>query len=139
MNSITFSGNLTAPPGVRFTPSGKAVASLTVAIPERVKRDGQWVDDGASFIDVQAWGGLAENVADLGKGQRVIVTGRIHQHSWQDRDGNRRSRLEVIAEDIGTSLLFAPRIGTQNRPQNAVGDPWAAPSTGMPSTEGAPF
>ena len=139
MNAITFAGNLTAPPTIRFLPNGKAVASLTVAIPERTKRDGAWVDDGASFIDVQAWGSLAENVADLGKGQRVIVTGRIHQHSWQDKDGNKRSRLEVIADDIGTSMLFAPRIGTRGREQSAVGDPWATVTTGAPSTEKAPF
>ncbi|AOT24406.1 single-stranded DNA binding domain protein [Propionibacterium phage B22] len=81
---ITVVGNLTDDPTLRFTPSGKAVASFQVAVNRRRKdQSGNWVDDGADWHSVQAWGTLAENVAEsLTKGTRVVVTGRLESREW---------------------------------------------------------
>ena len=102
MSSVVI-GNLTADPELRFTQSGKPVASLTVAV-NRKKGD----DEHTSFIDVTAWDSLAENVSEsLQKGDRVVVTGRLEQRSWETPEGDRRSKLEVVADEIGPSLRWA--------------------------------
>ncbi|AOT24342.1 ssDNA binding domain protein [Propionibacterium phage B3] len=139
---ITIIGNLTADPTLRFTPSGKAVASFQVAVNKRRKdQTGQWVDDGADWFSVQAWGTLAENVAEsLTKGIRVIVTGRLESREWEDREGNKRTSWEITAQAVGADLSFATakvtRSGPKRPPQQAQGSQFAAtPPQGEPSAD----
>lgn len=150
--TITIIGALGADPELRFTPSGKAVASFQVAVNKRRKdQSGAWVDDGADWHSVQAWGTLAENVAEsLTKGTRVVVTGRLESREWEDREGNRRTSWEITAQGVGVDLSFATakvtRSGPKRPPQQAQGsqfaatppqgeppsDPWAAAKTDEP-------
>jgi single-strand DNA-binding protein len=109
-NTITISGNVTAAPELRFTPSGTAVANFTVADTPRYQDEtaGEWKDGEALFQRVVAWGSLAENAAEtLTKGSRVMVTGRLMQKSFDGKDGEKRSYTEIRAEDIGPSLRYA--------------------------------
>lgn len=138
---ITIHGNLTGDPETRFTPSGKAVATLTVAVNKRARQpDGTWTDDGADFYRVQAWNKLAENITDsLRKGDRVLVHGRIESRDWEDRDGNKRTSWEITADEVGASLQWATvsiqraSSGQQRQSRGPAGaDPWAATQTDEP-------
>jgi single-strand DNA-binding protein len=97
----TIVGNLTRDPELRFTPSGLAVASLSVAVNRK-----RGEEEVVSFFDVTAFGTLAENVCELGKGTRVIVVGRLEQRSWE-QDGNKRSKVELVADSIGPDVRWA--------------------------------
>ncbi|MFK5257123.1 single-stranded DNA-binding protein [Propionibacterium freudenreichii] len=139
---ITIVGALGADPEIRFTPSGKAVASFQVAVNKRRKdQTGQWVDEGADWHRVQAWGTLAENVAEsLTKGIRVIVTGRLESRDWEDREGNKRTSWEITAQAVGADLSFATakvtRSGPKRPPQQAQGSQFAAtPPQGEPPAD----
>ena len=104
LNTIILAGNLTRDPELRFTPSGAAVANFGVAW-NRKGRDGEEV---VSFFDVTAWNQLAENASEsLTKGMRVVVYGRLDQRSWETQDGDRRSKVEIIADEIAPSLRWA--------------------------------
>jgi len=108
-NSTTLSGNLTRDPEIRYTKDGQANAVFGLAVNRRWQPRGsnEW-EEATSFFDVICWRDLAENVAlSLTKGARVIVTGRLEQHSWQNENDERRSRVEVTAEEVGPSLRFA--------------------------------
>lgn len=109
-STITIVGNLARDPELRFTPSGQAVASFGVAVNRRWqnKQTQEW-EEQVSFIDVTAWGSLAENVSEsLEKGARVLVTGRIEQQSWDDKDtGAKRSKLQLVADSVGPDLRWA--------------------------------
>lgn len=108
-NSTTLAGNLTRDPEIRYTREGQANTSFGLAVTRRWQARGseEW-DEATSFFDVVCWRGLAENVAlSLVKGSRVIVTGRLDQQSWETENGERRSRVEVTADDVGPSLRFA--------------------------------
>lgn len=107
---ITVVGNLTADPELRFTPNGAAVANFTVASTPRTydKQSQQWVDGDALFLRCNIWREPAENVAEsLKKGDRVMVTGVLKQRSFENREGEKRSVIEVDAEEVGPSLKFA--------------------------------
>ncbi|MEO1065353.1 MAG: single-stranded DNA-binding protein [Actinomycetota bacterium] len=104
-NSVTVVGNLTRDPELRFTNSGMAVGRLTVAFSKR-GRDGQ--GEKTSFFDVVMFREMAENAAEsLTKGMRVVVTGEIQQNSWENDQGEKRSKIEILADDIGPSLRWA--------------------------------
>ena len=107
---IQITGNLTADPELRFTPSGTPVANLRVAAnPRRLDRgSGQWLDGETNYFDVEVWYG-AENVAEsVAKGDRVIIFGTIRTKTWQPDEGSaRRSKFVVVATEIGTSLRYA--------------------------------
>jgi len=105
--TITIAGNLTDGPELRFTPSGAPVANFTVAVTLRVKDGDGWRDGDTSFFRCAAWRTLAEHVAELAKGDRVLVYGTLRQRSWQTDDGERRSAVEVQVEDVGPSLKWA--------------------------------
>ena len=108
-NSITICGNLTREPEIRYTKEGQATTQLGVAVNRRWqdKVSGQW-QEATSFFDVVCWRDLAESVAlSLTKGVRVVVTGRIEQRSWESDDGEHRSKVEIVADEIGPSLRFA--------------------------------
>jgi single-strand DNA-binding protein len=109
-NHTTLVGNLVEDPEVRFTNTGIAVTNLRVAVTQRVQQDGQWRDGDTSFfkVNVNVWRGQAENLADsLTKGDRVMVTGRLRQRSWETPEGEKRSVTELEAEEVGASLKWA--------------------------------
>lgn len=107
-NQVSFSGNLTRDPELRFTKNGMAVVNMGVAINENFQdKDGEW-QSSASFVDVTAWGDLAENVADcLVKGDRVSIRGKIKQQTWETDEGENRSKVEFVADDVAASLKWA--------------------------------
>jgi len=108
-NTTTITGNLTREPEIRYTKEGQATTQLGVAVNRRWqdKVSGEW-QEATSFFDVVCWRDLAENVAlSLSKGMRVVVTGRIEQRSWETDDGEHRSKVEIVADEIGPSLRFA--------------------------------
>nr|DAV40196.1 MAG TPA: Single stranded DNA binding protein [Caudoviricetes sp.] len=149
---ITIVGNLTADPEMRFTPSGAAVASFTVASTPRTfdRAAGEWKDGEALFMRCQTWRQMAENVSEsLTKGARVIVRGRLVQRSYTSREGENRTVVEMQVDEIGPSLRYAkaqvtrqPRGGGQPAQPAAFGsgnvpasvqDPWG--TGGAPSGE----
>jgi len=105
--NITVIGNLTADPDLRYTAKGDAVASFTVASTPRVKVNGEWTDAEATFWRCSVWREAAENVTEsLHKGTRVVVTGRVKSRSYE-KDGAKRTSLEIDVEEIGPSLRYA--------------------------------
>jgi single-strand DNA-binding protein len=107
-NHTTIIGNLVDDPELRFTSSGIAVANLRVAVTQRIQQDGEWRDGDTSFLRVNAWRGQAEHLADsLAKGDRVMVTGRLRQRSWETPEGDKRSVTEIEADEVGASLKWA--------------------------------
>jgi single-strand DNA-binding protein len=107
-NSITIVGNVTRDPELRFTPSGQANTRIGVAVNRRWqdKTSGEW-QEATSFFDVVCWRELAENVSEsLGRGARVLVTGRLEQRTYE-REGEKRSVVEIIADEVGPSLRWA--------------------------------
>lgn len=108
--TITVVGNLTADPELRFIPSGAAVANFTVASTPRMydRQTGEWKDGDALFLRCNIWREAAENVAEtLTRGMRVIVTGRLRQRSFETREGEKRTVVEVEVDEIGPSLRYA--------------------------------
>jgi single-strand DNA-binding protein len=108
-NTTTICGNLTREPEIRYTKEGQATTQLGVAVNRRWQdRVTQEWQEATSFFDVVCWRDLAENVAlSLSKGMRVVVTGRLEQRSWETDDGEHRSKVEIVADEIGPSLRFA--------------------------------
>ena len=107
---ITVVGNLTDDPELRFTPSGAAVASFTVASTPRTfdKATNEWKDGDALFLRCSIWRQAAENVAEsLTKGMRVVVQGRLRQRSYETREGEKRTVVELEVEEVGPSLKYA--------------------------------
>lgn len=106
-STVTVTGTLTRDPELRFTQGGRGVATLGVAVNYRYQRNNEWVEE-ASFFNVTAWSTLGENAAaSLTKGMRVIVTGRLQQRSYETQSGEKRSVVEIIADEIGPSLRWA--------------------------------
>lgn len=106
-NSITLVGNLTRDPELRFTTGGRGVASFGIAVGRRYQVNGEWQEQ-TSYFNVTAWGQLGENAAaTLTKGTRVVVTGRLEQREYTTRDGDKRTTIEVVADELGPSLRWA--------------------------------
>ena len=107
---ITVVGNLTNDPELRFTPSGAAVASFTVASTPRTldKATNEWKDGEALFLRCSVWRQAAENVAEsLQRGARVIVQGRLKQRSFETKEGEKRTVIELDVDEVGPSLKYA--------------------------------
>jgi len=107
---ITVIGNLTADPELRFTQSGVAVASFTIASTPRTfdRQSNEWKDGEALFLRCSIWRDAAENVAEsLEKGTRVVAQGRLKQRSFTDREGQNRTSIELDVDEIGPSLKYA--------------------------------
>ena len=134
-NTVTIVGNMTRDAELRYTASGVAVTEFGVAWNSK-DRDG---NESVSFFDVTCWRELAEHVAEsLGKGNRVIVYGRLDQNTWETKDGDKRSKVRVIADDVGPSLRWA--IANVDRLQRGDGFPKpdgksAMERTGFPADE----
>ncbi len=119
---ITVVGNLTADPELRFTASGAAVANFTVASTPRMfdRASGEWKDGEALFLRCNIWRQAAENVAEsLTRGSRVVVTGRLKQRSFETKEGEKRTVIELEVDEIGPSLRYA--TAKVNRAQRSDG------------------
>lgn len=109
-SATTIVGNMTRDAELRYTTGGRGVASFGVAVSHRYQRNGEWTED-TSFFNVTAWGDLGENcAASLVKGNRVIVTGRLSQRTYEDRDNNSKSVVEIVADSIGPDLRWATAV-----------------------------
>lgn len=133
MTNITIVGNLTADPELRFTPSGAAVANFTIAHTPRIydKTAGEWKDGEALFMRCNVWREAAENVAEsLVRGSRVIVTGKLKQRSFETKEGEKRSGIELEVDEIGPSLRYAQakvnKVAKSGGQQSSAptDDPW---------------
>jgi single-strand DNA-binding protein len=106
-NTVTLIGNLTRDPELRYTTGGRGVASFGLAVNRRYMQNNEWQEQ-TSFFNVVCWSDLGENAAaTFTKGMRVIVTGRLEQRSWETQDGDKRSVVEVVADEVGPSLRWA--------------------------------
>lgn len=115
-NTITLVGNITRDPELRFLNSGQATATFGLAVNRRWQnRQTQEWEEQTSFFDVVVWREMAENVAEsLTRGSRVIVTGRLEQRSWETQEGEKRSKIEVVADEVAPSLRWATAQVTRN-------------------------
>ncbi|HEU4842023.1 MAG TPA: single-stranded DNA-binding protein [Ilumatobacteraceae bacterium] len=106
-NTVTLVGNVTRDPELRYTTGGRGVASFGMAVNRRYQVNGEWQEQ-TSFFNVVAWGTLGENAAAcVTKGTRLVVFGRLEQRSWETQDGEKRTVVEVIADELGPSLRWA--------------------------------
>jgi single-strand DNA-binding protein len=108
-NNITVVGNITRDPELRFTATGQAKVNFGLAVNRRWqnRQTSEW-EEATSFFNVVAWGEMGENVSEsLGKGARVVVTGRLDQRSWETEEGEKRSVVEIVADEVGPSLRWA--------------------------------
>lgn len=155
--NVTIVGNLTNDPELRFTPSGAAVASFTVASTPRVldKATNEWKDGEALFMRCSVWRQYAENVAEsLTKGSRVIVTGRLKQRSYETREGEKRTVVEMDVDEVGPALKYATaKVNKVSRGGGGFGDsggsassstgssddPWASGPSGGAGFDEPPF
>jgi single-strand DNA-binding protein len=115
-NTVELIGNITRDPELRFTPSGAAVANFGLAVNRRWRNQqtNEW-EEQVSFFDIVCWRELAENVAEsLTKGSRIMVSGRLDQRSWETDNGEKRSKVEVVADEVGPSLRWATAQVTRN-------------------------
>jgi len=120
-NSVTLVGNITRDPELRFTTGGRAVASFGLAVNRRYQVNGEWQEQ-TSYFNVTAWGQLGENAAQsLAKGARTIVAGRLEQREYETREGEKRSVVEVVADEIGPSLRWATAQVEKTSRQSADG------------------
>lgn len=118
-NSVTIIGNLVRDPELRFTPSGTAVLNNAIAYNKR-SRDGD--EDETHFFDFVAWSDLADNISrTLSKGDRVVLVGTLTQHSWETNEGDRRTKIEVLAEEVAPSLRWAEAVVTKNDKKTSGG------------------
>lgn len=108
-NTVTLVGNVTRDPEIRYTPSGQTVATFGLAVNRRWQnRQNQEWEEQVSFFDVKCWSQMAENVSEsVARGTRVVVTGRLEQRSWETDNGDKRSKIEVVADEIAPSLRWA--------------------------------
>ena len=139
-NSVTLVGNVTRDPELRFTPAGQANATFGIAVNRRWQnRQTQEWEEAVSFFNVVCWREMAENAAEsLSKGARVIVTGRLEQRSWE-QEGQKRSVVEVVADEIGPSLRWANAAITRNerRTSESGGQSYGGQSSPPPPSEPA--
>jgi single-strand DNA-binding protein len=121
-SSVVIIGNATADPELGFTQNGSATARFGVAVNRRWQnRQSQEWEEQTSFFDVVCWRDLAEHVCEsLRRGDRVIVTGRLEQRSWETDQGEMRHKVEVVADEIGPSLRWATAEVTKNKRQSEV-------------------
>ncbi|HEX9711355.1 MAG TPA: single-stranded DNA-binding protein [Actinomycetota bacterium] len=142
-NSVTLVGNLTDDPELRFTANGAAVANFRIAVSRRVRdaETNEWRDADTSFFRVNVWRQLAENVAEtLSRGMRVVVTGTLRMRSWETQEGEKRSVVEIEAEEVGPSLRFATaKVEKTNRAGGTGAGDWGDSDRKAPVAEEVPF
>ena len=122
-STVTIVGNVTRDPEIRYTAGGAAKASFSVAVSRRWqnRQTNEW-EEQTSFLNVVCWREMAENVAEsIGKGTRVVVTGRLEQRSWETQEGEKRSVVEVVADEVGPSLRWAQAQIERNERSSSEG------------------
>ena len=135
-NTVTLVGNITRDPELRYTAGGQATSTFGLAVNRRWQnRQTQEWEERVSFFDIVAYGTLGENVAEsLQRGDRVMVFGRLEQRSWETQEGEKRSKVEVIADAIGPELRWATCEVTKNQrnpnrpPDEAYDEPGGQPA-----------
>jgi single-strand DNA-binding protein len=129
-NVVSVVGNLTREPELRYTPSGAAVCKFGLAVNRSyANRNGDRVEQ-TDFFDVTAWRELGENIAEsLTVGSRVIVTGRLQQDRWENEGGEKRSKVHIVADEVGPSLRWATAAVTKTT-RGGPGE-WPMQSPGM--------
>jgi single-strand DNA-binding protein len=142
-NSVTVVGNLTRDPELRYTPAGAATCQFGLAVNRRWqnRQTNDW-EEATSFFNVVAWREMAENVGEsLTKGARVVVTGRLEQRSWETPDGEKRSVVEIVADEIGPSLRWATAQVVKNERRAGDGGGFAGGGGGggRPATNEPPY
>ncbi|MDT7580256.1 MAG: single-strand DNA-binding protein, partial [Pseudonocardiales bacterium] len=133
---ITVVGNLTADPELRFTPSGAAVASFTIASTPRSfdKNTNEWKDGDALFLRCSIWRQAAENVAEsLQRGMRVVAQGRLKQRSYETREGEKRTVVEMEVDEVGPSLKYATAKVNRTSRGSSSGGGFGSSGSGSPS------
>jgi len=137
-SNVTIVGTLTRDPELRFTQAGRAIATLGVAVNRRYQVNNEWQEQ-TSFFNVVCWGQLGENAAaTLTKGSRVIVGGRLEQRSYETKEGEKRSVVEVVADEIGPSLRWATATIDRNDRRGGEAAPAGASTGGGRSPAGEP-
>lgn len=134
-NCIMECGNVTADPKLRYTDAGTPVVAFDIAINRR------WTDpatqtqkEKTTFVEVQCWRQLAENVASsVRKGQRVVVIGWLDQNNWQADDGSARSKLRIVGQDVGASMMFGT-TGFERVDRKAIAANATAPAEEAPAS-----
>ena len=128
---VTITGNLTDDPELRFTPNGNPVANFRLAVTARIKDGDNWRDGDTSYFRINVWRQLAEHVAEsLSKGDRAVVIGRLKSRSWETPEGDKRSVVEVEADEVAPSLHWAIA-----KPEQAPTARARASSTTSPTSE----
>jgi single-strand DNA-binding protein len=120
-NTVTVVGNITRDPELRFTNTGRGMATFGLAVNRRWqnRQSGEW-EEQTSFFNIVAWGDMGENIAQsVHKGDRVLVTGRLEQRSYESQPGEKRSVVEIIADEVGPSLRWA--TATVVKPERTQG------------------
>ena len=141
---ITVIGNLTSDPELRWTPSGAAVANFTIASTPRTldRQTQEWKDGEALFLRCNVWRQAAENVAEtLTRGMRVMVQGRLKQRSFETREGEKRTVVELEVDEVGPSLRYAKaRVERTSSEEGSSGGSRSRPqATSAASTDEPPF
>jgi single-strand DNA-binding protein len=122
-NKVILMGNLTRDPELRYTPGGNPVCSFGLAVNRRYRQNNEWKDE-VCFVDITVWGRQAENCNEyLNKGRGVMLEGRLQQRSWETEDGQRRSKIEVVANNV----QFLPQAGQRAQ---EIGTPGTEEETG---------
>jgi single-strand DNA-binding protein len=135
---ITVVGNLTADPELRYTQNGVAVANFTIASTPRLfdRQSGEWKDGDALFMRASVWREFAEHVASsLTKGTRVVATGRLRQRSYETKEGEKRTSIELEVDEVGPSLRYATaqiqrQSSAGSKSGGAIEDSWSSPAAG---------
>jgi single-strand DNA-binding protein len=129
---VTLEGRAVDDPELRFGPSGIAIAKVRVVASNRKKNDaGEWVDDKQLWIDTTCFRQLAENVAEsVAKGDLITVVGRLQTESWENKEGEKRSRISVLADSVAVNLQFRTVRHGEGRAERSSGggggsDPWS--------------
>jgi len=146
MNHVTVSGNLTRSPELRQTPSGTSILNFSIAVNDRRKngQTGEW-EDVAHFVDCVMFGKRAESLSKIiHKGSRVYVDGRLSQNRWEDKQGNKRSKIEIVANDVelpprGQSQPQAPQGGYGQQPNNYTNQGQYGPQNGAQQPTGGNY
>lgn len=137
LNKAYITGNLTRDPELRYTSGGTAVTDLGVAVNDDYTKDGEKVEQ-AYFFDVTVWGRQAEICADkLRKGQRVLIEGKLKQETWEDQDGNKRSKVKIEATPFGVHFIDPRTFGGGSGDEGETERPARQASSGKPSGGGA--
>ncbi len=137
-NTVTLVGNVTRDPELRYTTGGRGVASFGMAVNRRYQVNGEWQEQ-TSFFNVVAWGTLGENAAAcVTKGTRLVVFGRLEQRSWETQDGEKRTVVEVVADELGPSLRWAQAQVEKTARSSGDGGGYSGGGSGGGGGGGAP-